>query len=66
MRIIQAKTKGKSVELEPAIEPRESNVIDLMERLRRSLAETSRPGRRAARPRTVKKTSSRKRTRHAA
>jgi len=37
MRIIQAKVKGKKVTLEPATEPREAEVVDLMERLRRSL-----------------------------
>ena len=38
MRIIQAKAKGKKITLEPAAEPRQAEVIDLMERLRRSLA----------------------------
>jgi DNA end-binding protein Ku len=66
MRIIQAKAKGRRVELEPTAEAREANVIDLMERLRRSLAETSGRGRRTSKPRAVKKTSSRRRTRHAA
>jgi DNA end-binding protein Ku len=37
MRIIQAKVKGKEVELEPIVEPRQAEVVDLMERLRRSL-----------------------------
>jgi DNA end-binding protein Ku len=40
MRIIQGKIKGKEVELEPAVERREAEVVDLMERLRRSLAQT--------------------------
>jgi DNA end-binding protein Ku len=40
MRIIQAKMKGKKVELEPATEPRQAEVVDLMERLRRSLAQS--------------------------
>lgn len=37
LRIIKGKLKGKAVELEPAAEPRQAEVIDLMERLRRSL-----------------------------
>src|SRR5581483_8531059 len=40
MRIIQGKVKGKHVELEPSEEPRQAEVVDLMERLRRSLAQT--------------------------
>jgi len=36
-RIIQGKLKGKEVELEPAAEPRHAEVVDLMERLQRSL-----------------------------
>jgi DNA end-binding protein Ku len=39
MRVIQAKIKGKHVELKSAAEPREAEVVDLMERLRRSLAQ---------------------------
>jgi DNA end-binding protein Ku len=39
MRIIQAKAKGKRVKLEAPEEPRQAEVIDLMERLRRSLAQ---------------------------
>jgi DNA end-binding protein Ku len=37
MRIIQAKAKGKKIALEAPAEPRQAEVIDLMERLRRSL-----------------------------
>jgi DNA end-binding protein Ku len=40
MRVIKAKVKGKHVELKPATEPREAEVVDLMERLRRSLAQS--------------------------
>jgi DNA end-binding protein Ku len=40
MRVIQAKIKGKHVELRSAAEPREAEVVDLMERLRRSLAQS--------------------------
>src|SRR5204863_8991948 len=39
MRIIQAKLKGKEVVLESDTEPRQAEVVDLMERLRRSLAD---------------------------
>jgi len=41
MRIIKGKMKGKTVELESREAPREGKVIDLMERLRASLAQTS-------------------------
>jgi DNA end-binding protein Ku len=37
MRIIEGKTKGKEVALEAAEEPRQAEVVDLMERLKRSL-----------------------------
>jgi DNA end-binding protein Ku len=37
MKVIQGKVKGKKVTLEPAAEPRQAEVVDLMERLRRSL-----------------------------
>jgi DNA end-binding protein Ku len=37
MKVIQAKAKGKSVKLEAAAEPRQAQVVDLMERLRQSL-----------------------------
>jgi DNA end-binding protein Ku len=40
LRVIQAKVKGKHVDLEPSGEPREAEVVDLMERLRRSLAQS--------------------------
>ncbi len=39
MRIIKGKVKGKKVDLEPANEPRQAEVVDLMERLRRSLGQ---------------------------
>src|SRR5207249_6304877 len=48
LRIIQGKLKGKEVELEPTSEPRQAEVVDLMERLRRSLAEAG--GAKGARP----------------
>jgi DNA end-binding protein Ku len=62
MRVIQAKVKGKPVELEAAAEPREAEVVDLMERLRRSLAQSG--GGKATRRAT--KTASKKRPRRAA
>jgi DNA end-binding protein Ku len=37
LRIIKGKVKGKKVDLEPVTEPRQAEVVDLMERLRRSL-----------------------------
>jgi DNA end-binding protein Ku len=40
MKVIQAKVKGKHVALEPTTEPRHAEVVDLMERLRRSLAQS--------------------------
>ena len=40
MRVIKAKMKGKRADLVSEEQPRDSNVVDLMERLRRSL-ETS-------------------------
>jgi DNA end-binding protein Ku len=43
MRLIQAKLKGKQARLVPEDHPRTSNVVDLMERLRRSV-EASRSG----------------------
>ena len=55
LKLIQAKLKGKKVDLEEAAEPRQAEVVDLMERLRRSLeqsgARTSKaPPRAAKRP----------------
>jgi len=77
LRIIQSKVKGKKVELEPAEEPRQAEVIDLMERLRRSLGQSAGAGgrhggmerdRAADKPKrgTTKKHAARKRARHAA
>src|SRR5437762_2149731 len=40
MRIIQGKLKGKKVHLEAGAEPRQAAVVDLMERLRRSLGQS--------------------------
>jgi DNA end-binding protein Ku len=44
MRVINSKIKGKAAKLEPSAEPRDTEVVDLMERLRRSLSQSgSRP-----------------------
>jgi DNA end-binding protein Ku len=69
MRIIQGKLKGKDVELEPIAEPRHAEVVDLMERLRRSLEQSggkSAAAPKAKRARTPKKIGARKRAKHAA
>ena len=42
LRIIQGKVKGKDVELEPMTERPRADVVDLMERLRRSLEKSGR------------------------
>src|SRR5919201_6654852 len=52
MRIIQGKIKGKEVTLEPTAEPRQAEVVDLMERLRRSLEQGRRGQRSASEPRS--------------
>jgi len=76
MRIINGKVKGKHVSLEPGSEPREAEVVDLMERLRRSLEQgggrgksgrksESRPAT-AARAKAAKATSGRTRKTRAA
>jgi DNA end-binding protein Ku len=53
MRIIKGKVKGVDVKLEAAAEPRQAKVVDLMERLRRSLEQSgggkSKPAKPAAR-----------------
>jgi DNA end-binding protein Ku len=59
MRIIQGKLKGKRVELEPEEEPRQAKVVDLMERLRRSLEQTGKA-------KGAKTPRAKKRSRHAA
>jgi DNA end-binding protein Ku len=77
MRIIQGKLKGKKVHLEAGAEPRQAEVVDLMERLRRSLAQgaaggaSSRARRSRAEPRNHaahkgSKTGARKRKKDAA
>jgi DNA end-binding protein Ku len=68
MRIIQGKMKGKSVELEAREERRDTKVVDLMERLRASLARTApKSPARATKSRPTKKAvGGKKRSRHAA
>jgi DNA end-binding protein Ku len=67
MRIIKGKVKGKEVVLEPATEPRDAKVVDLMERLRQSLEQASGKAR-SAKPRTkaAKRGAARGRKKHAA
>jgi DNA end-binding protein Ku len=69
MRVINAKMKGKKFEVEAEPEPRDAKVVDLMERLRQSLAQSGKkPGQRratAAAKRRTRKTAGRKRTRAA-
>jgi DNA end-binding protein Ku len=47
MKIIKAKMKGKTIELEPVEQERSAKVVDLMERLRQSLAAHEPAGKRA-------------------
>jgi DNA end-binding protein Ku len=64
LRIIRGKMKGRKVELESPSEPRQANVVDLMERLRQSLAQSgAKPSRRSSPRRGERR---RKRTRRAA
>jgi DNA end-binding protein Ku len=70
MKVIQAKVKGKKIDFEPSAEPRQAEVVDLMERLRRSLEQGGAKGGRksAARGKTgaPKKAASKKRSGRAA
>jgi DNA end-binding protein Ku len=68
MKVIQAKVKGKKIDLEPAEEPRQAEVVDLMERLRRSLEQSGGKGaRKNAKPGAgAAKRATKKRTRSAA
>ena len=63
--MIQGKLKGKDVALEPTGEPRRGEVVDLMERLRRSLAQAAGKSRTKAKGGS-KKAGLKKRTRRAA
>jgi len=64
MKIIKGKVKGKKVTLEAPETPRKGEVVDLMERLRRSLDQAGAPPR-GKKKAVAKKTTARKRT-HAA
>jgi len=68
MKVIQAKVKGKKIDLAPAEEPRQAEVVDLMERLRKSLEQGGGKGaRKAAKPRAgAARRTTKKRTRSAA
>jgi len=68
MRIIQGKLKGKEVELESEEQPRQAEVVDLMERLRRSLEQSggAKAARASAARKPAKKAATKKRSRHAA
>jgi DNA end-binding protein Ku len=59
LRIIKGKLKGKKVKLEEAAEPRQAEVVDLMERLRRSLEQSGAKAKSAARKPAAKKRSRR-------
>jgi DNA end-binding protein Ku len=65
MRIVKSKVEGAEPELEADETPRRGEVVDLMERLRRSLSQTGGAGKKA-RKQAAKKPASKKRTRHAA
>jgi DNA end-binding protein Ku len=66
LRIIRGKMKGKTVTLEAADEPRQAEVVDLMERLRQSLGQAG--GGKAAKSgrKPTRKAHAKKRARHAA
>ena len=77
MRIIKGKVKGKKVALEPTTEAPRAEVVDLMERLRRSLEASGTRQRSAGRERRsaaaekrpakgTRKAAARKRSRRAA
>ena len=71
MRIVKSKIEGAEPELEADETPRRGEVVDLMERLRRSLAHAGGPGKGASAPsrgrkKAPKKATARKRSRHAA
>lgn len=67
MKVIQARVKGRHVELAPTTEPREAKVVDLMERLRRSLEQSGGGKARVAKAsKRSTKAPARKRARHAA
>ena len=63
MKVIKAKMKGKTFEVDAEAEPRETKVVDLMERLRQSLAQSGKKPRAAATAkRGAKKAAAKKRS----
>jgi DNA end-binding protein Ku len=70
MKLIKARIKGVKPRLPEAEAPPEGKVVDLMERLRQSLAQNQRPAARSKPPKRARparaKTQSKKKTRHAA
>jgi len=67
MRIIKAKMKGKDdVQLESPSEPKQAEVVDLMERLRRSLEQSGTKTKTAPARASGKRTTGRSRKKHAA
>lgn len=65
LRIIRGKLKGKRVTLASLEEPRQAEVVDLMERLRQSLGQ-ARAAKASTARKTARKAPAKKRTRHAA
>jgi DNA end-binding protein Ku len=66
MRLIQAKLKGKKPKLEGRAAPQQANVVDLMERLRASLAGKAKPEPRKRRPASKARKGSRRAARRVA
>ena len=63
MKVIKAKMKGKTIAVEAEAEPRDTKVVDLMERLRQSLAQSGKKPRAAATAkRGAKKAAAKKRS----
>jgi DNA end-binding protein Ku len=62
MKIINAKMKGQEAHLDATDEPRQAEVVDLMERLRQSLQGAAGTARRAATAKTSKKTAKARKT----
>src|SRR3989442_10206812 len=64
MRVIKAKMKGTHIEIEPSAEPAQAEVVDLMERLRRSLQQSGGKPRASTPARAGGKAPAKKRPRH--
>ena len=65
MKIIKARMKGRTIDLEEPVEPRSAEVVDLMERLRASLQGTSGGSRKRTTARSKTKAAPRRRSGHA-